>query len=80
MDADVLYQRRGMVENGIPEQSGQTGDFDILHAVHFFPVTNEVLHRGPGDKKCLAAKYGIWRHDASIIPEIARQLSNPRVV
>ena len=80
LDSDVLNQRRGMIENGIPEQSGQTGDFDILHAVHFFPVPKEVLHRGPGDEKCLAAKYGMWLDDAGIIPQIARQLSNPGVV
>src|SRR5437867_12631734 len=64
LDAYVLNQRQGMIEDGILKPSGQAGDFDVLHALHFFPMANKVRDRVPGDEERLASKYGVWLDDA----------------
>ena len=78
--SDVLHQGWAMIIDRPFKASGQPGDSDVLHPLHFVPMFQHVFDRDSGKEKGLTAKHCFGVDDEGIPPNIASQLSKVGIV
>src|SRR5262245_5606646 len=78
--SNVLDQRWTMVEHGVFESPGQSGDFDVLHSFNLLPMSHDVPHRRQGKQERLASEDGMRRDDHGLIAQIASRLAEIGII
>src|SRR5438876_8709957 len=80
LSSDVLHKGREMIKDRMAQLSSQTRDLDILHAVNFVPVVDQIIRRAAADKKSLAAKNRVRSNNKRAPGNIAGENFQTRVI